>query len=284
MPGRAASGVDAVPAPVFFVAGAVSQYVGAALAVTLFPFLGPPAVAWLRVAASGLVLWLVRGRPPPPPRGIRRRLVAAFGVSLAVMNLCFYLAVARLPLGNAVAIEFLGPVAVAVAGARSRRNVAGLVLAVSGVLLLAEVQWAADPLGVVLALGAATCWAGYILLGSRVAAGGATAAERLDGLAWALLAGAVVLTPVGVLGVASGAPTALRVLAGAAVGLLSNLIPYGLDQVVLPRLSPARFALLLALLPATAALVGAVALAQVPTPVEAAGIGLVVLAVAVRAR
>lgn len=275
---------DRVPASLFFVAGALSQYGGAALAVVLFPHLGPLAVAWLRVATAGVVLWLVRGRPRLGAWAPRRRgAVAAFGVTLAAMNLAFYLAVERLPLGNAVAIEFLGPIAVATWGARRARNVVALLLAVGGVALLAELQWSASPAGVLFALASAALWAGYILLGARVARGASGTADGLDGLAWALLIGAAAITPAGVAGLALGEPTAARLLGSAAVGLLSNLVPYGLDQVVLARLGPGEFALLLALLPATAAGVGALALGQWPAPAELAGIALVVAAVAVRA-
>ncbi len=266
-------------------AGAVSQYVGAALAVTLFPFLGPAAVAWIRVGSSGLFLWALRGRPRWRAWARARQLaIVTFGLTLAAMNLCFYLAVDRLPLGNAVAIEFLGPIVVAVLGARTARNAGALVLAVAGVALVAEVQWAASPVGVGLALSAAVLWAGYIVLGGRVARGGTGTADGLDALAWAMLLGSLGLAPLGVAGLVNGRPDAVRLVACAAVGLLSNVVPYGLDQVVLTRLAPSQFALLLALLPVTAAGVGAVVLHQVPGLAEVAGMALVVLAVAVRQR
>ena len=270
-----------VPAPAFFVAGAVSQYVGAALAVVLFDRLAPAGVAWLRVTFSGLLLaaWC-----RPRPRGWTARhwrAVAAFGATLAAMNLCFYLAVDRLPLGTAVAIEFSGPVAVAAIGARSRRHFVALGLAAAGVLLMADVQWQASPGGVLLALAAAALWAGYIVLGRRVASEVVGGAGGLAGLTWSMLLGGLVIAPFGLPAVVGGAAT-LAVLVGcAAVGVLSNVIPYGLDQLVLARLSTRQFALLLSLLPATATIVGAVLLGQVPRPAEAAGIGLVVAAVIV---
>ncbi|MPY92447.1 MAG: EamA family transporter [Acidimicrobiia bacterium] len=279
------AGLGAVPAPAFFVAGAVSQYVGAALAVVLFPYLGPLAVAWLRVGTSGALLWLLRGTPRRAAWDRpRRRAIAAFGVALAAMNLCFYLAVERLPLGNAVAIEFLGPIVVAVVGTRTARNVVALGLAVAGVVLLAEVQWSASPSGVMFALGSAVLWAGYIVLGARVARSGAGPADGLDALAWSMLIGSLAIAPAGLVGIALGEPTPVLVLGCAAVGVLSNVVPYGLDQVILHRLRPEQFALLLALLPATAAVVGAVALRQVPSVLESVGIGLVAAAVAARER
>lgn len=273
--------LDRVPAPALFVVGAVSQYAGAAVAVLLFSAVPAEGVAWSRVLAAALFLCAWR-RPWRDGWAVLRpgrlRLVVAFGTVLAAMNICFYLAIARLPLGTAVAIEFLGPIAVAAAGSRSRRQLLALGLAVSGVGLLAEVSFAGSPSGVALALAAAALWAAYIVLGHRVAGAG----DGLDGLAVGMLAGALILAPV-------GAPSALPALADpglalrcAGVGLLSSVVPYALDQRVLARTGPGRFALLLCLLPATAALVGAGLLGQTPSAAEAAGIALVVAAVAAR--
>ncbi len=274
-----------IPAPALFVVGAVSQYAGAAAAVLLFAEVPAEGVAWLRVLAAAVVLSAWR-RPWRALRGASRQrlaLIAAFGTVLALMNTAFYLAIDELPLGTAVAIEFLGPVAVAALGTRSRRDVAAFALAVTGVALLADVRLVDGRIGsapgVTFALLAAALWAGYILLGSRVAGGG----TGIDGLAAGLLAGTLVVAPL-------GAPAALPALGDArllgvclAVGVLSSVVPYALDQVVLTRMDAGRFALLLALLPATAAVVGAVVLRQIPSATEATGIGLVVAAVAVRA-
>lgn len=275
MSARVSPRLDAVPAPLFFVAGAISQYVGAALAVVLFERISPVTVAWLRVASSGVVLWAWRRPRWRDWSPAQQREVAAFGVALALMNLCFYLAVDRLPLGTAVAIEFSGPIAVAVVGLRSIRNLVALSLAVVGVVLLADVRGRASPAGVALALGAATLWAAYIVLGRRVAG----AVRGLDGLAWSSVLGAVAIAPLGLAGLHRGQPSPSIVAGCVLVGLLSSVVPYGLDQVVLRRLSAGQFALLLALLPATAAVVGAVGLRQVPRPLEAVGIGAVIAAV-----
>lgn len=271
--------------------GAISQYVGAALAVGLFEQLPVTAVAWLRVASSAALLGLaLRLRPRRRPDAWDPQLwraVVVFGAALAGMNLCFYLAIDRLPLGTAVAIEFLGPIAVAALWARSRRNLVAVGLAATGVVLLADVQWEASSAGVVAALGAAALWAVYILAGGRVAG----RVDGLDGLSRALLVGTVAISPFGVVGLVSGLvasqPTAplVAVLAGCVVvGFLSNVVPYSLDQLVLPRLAPGQFALLLSLLPLTATLLGALLLGQRPTGVELAGIGLVVGALLARAR
>ena len=269
-----------LPAQWLFVLGAISQYVGAALAVLLFASVPAAGVAWLRVVAAAAVL--VAWRRPWHTRwsAARLRLVAAFGLALALMNLCFYLAIDRLPLGTAVAIEFCGPIAVAALGSRTRRDVAALVVAAAGVLALADVHVEGSPGGLALAAAAGVLWAGYIVLGHRVAGDGGIRSQ--DGLALGMAIGAVGLAPV----LATSAVPALvsppLLAACLLVGVASSVVPYALEQVAMRRLPRARFALLLALLPATAAVVGAAILGQVPGPVEAAGIALVVLAASLR--
>jgi inner membrane transporter RhtA len=268
--------LDVVPAPLLFVVSAVSQYLGAAVAVLLFAAVPAAGVAWLRVVAAAGVM--AAWRRPWRAGSRRLGLVVAFGTALASMNLAFYLAIERLPLGTAVAIEFLGPVAVAAVGTRSVRDLLALLLALAGVGLLLEVELSGSPTGVAFALAAAALWAIYIVLGARVAISG----DGLDGLAAGLIAGAVVLAPV-------AGPAALPALADLplllaclAVGVLSSVVPYALDQRILADMGRGRFALLLSLLPATATLTGALVLAQIPSPVEAFGIALVVAAVAIR--
>ncbi|KAA0100099.1 EamA family transporter [Mycolicibacterium sp. P1-18] len=269
--------------PLFFVVGAVSQYVGAAVGVFLFQTTDPAAVAWLRAAAAAVAL--LAWRRPWRTRWTRRSVGAAggFGVVTVAMNVTFFEAIARIPLGTAVAIEFLGPVAVAVVGSRRGRDLVAVLLAVVGVVLVAGVQLGVNLAGVGFALLAAALWAGYILLGKRVADAG----SGLDSLAVGMTVAALVLAaPLLAHQLTSDASVFAdwHVWAlGAAVGVLSTAVPYGLDQVVLRRMGRARFALLLALLPATAAVVGAVALAQRPTIAEVAGIALVMAALVVSA-
>ena len=255
--------------------GAVSQYLGAAMAAALFDELAPSGVALLRVLGAGAMIVLLR-------RSWRRSYelavlgrAAAFGLSLAAMNLCFYLAMDKLPLGNAVAIEFIGPVAVAAVGARTLQSVGALVLAVSGVLVLAGVEAEGTARGVTFALLAGAFWAGYILLGHRVARSPAS----VDGLGLGMLAGAVAISPFGMAAVSGTLDAPLVLVLGVATGLLSNVIPYRIDQAVMRRVDPPRFALLQALLPVTATVVGLAALAQVPSGPEALGIGLVIAAI-----
>lgn len=274
---------ERVPAPVLFVVGGLSMYVGAALAVGLFDVLSPSAVAVLRLlgAAAVLLAWRRPGRAAW--RGPRLVRAVAFGLATALMNLAFYEAIARLPLGTAVAVEFVGPVAVAAVASRRPRDLAAVALAALGVALIADVRWSGSPSGVLWALVAAGMWAAYILLGKRVA----TAGNGLDDMAVGFAVAAVVLSPVLFL----GGPGSLAALADPAVlllavgvGVLSSVVPYVLDQLVLRRVGQARFAVLLALLPATATIVGLVGLAQVPGLLEGLGIAAVVAAVALRSR
>ena len=231
------------------------MYVGAALAVGLFDRLAPSAVAELRLIGAALVLlaWRRPGRAAWAPR--RLVLATVFGLATALMNVAYYEAIARLPLGTAVALEFCGPVLVAALASRRPRDVAAVVLAAAGVLLIADVRWSGSPSGVLWALAAAAMWAAYVLLGKRVARGG----NGIDELAVGFTMAAVLLSPLLLTGGVAGlAPLAEPAVLGIAVGLgvLSSVIPYVLDQVVLRRVGQARFAVLLALLPVTATIVG----------------------------
>lgn len=272
-----------VPAPALFVVGALSMYVGAALAVGLFTRLSPSAVAMLRMIGAAAVLLAWRRPARSAWRGPRFRQAVALGLATALMNVTFYEAIARLPLGTAVAIEFCGPVAVAAVASRGARDLGAVVLAAAGVLLIADVRWSGGPAGVLWALGAAALWATYILLSKRVARSG----NGLDDLAMGFTVAAVALSPLLLLGGPTG-PGALLdpvvLLLGLGVGVLASVVPYVLDQVVLRRLGRARFAVLLALLPATATVVGLVGLGQIPGIQEAVGIAVVILAVALRSR
>ena len=269
-----------LPPQSLFVTGAISQYLGSAFAVLLFASVPAAGVAWLRVvaAAAVLVVW----RRPWQTRwvGARLRLVAAFGIALGLMNLCFYLAIDRLPLGTAVAIEFCGPIAVAALGSRTRRDGAALALATAGVLLLADVHLAGSPGGLALALAAGAFWSVYIVLGHRVARDPGIRPQ--DGLALGMAIGAVGLAPVLVSSAVPALVSPLLLAACLLVGVASSVVPYALEQIAMQRLPRARFALLLALLPATAAIVGAAVLGQVPGVVEAGGIALVVAAASLR--
>jgi inner membrane transporter RhtA len=276
-PGASASLARRVPPQLLFALGAISQYVGSAVAVLIFDVVPAAGVAWLRIAAAAGALAIWR-KPWRNERWTKRRLAlaGAFGVTLALMNLTFYLAIDRLPLGTAVAIEFIGPITVAAIGSRTRRDLGALALATLGVLLLADIHFAGSPAGVALALGAGAFWALYVVLGHRVAADPALRPQ--DGLAAGMIIGALVVAPALVPEAVPAIVDPLLLGLCVLVGLASSVVPYALEQIAMTRLPRARFALLLSLLPATAAVVGAIILQQVPTIVETAGIALVVAA------
>ncbi len=272
---------DVLVPPGLMVVGATSMYLGAAVAVGLFDVIAPAAVAWLRIAGAALVLLLWVRPPRTAWRWGRLRLAACFGLITAGMNIAFYEALAHLPLGTTVALEFLGPIVVAALGSATRRDVAALVLAAVGVVLIADVRWSGTAIGVVLALTAAACWAGYIVLGKRVAARGTGVEDLATGFAVAALLTAPLAWWVAD-AVREGAALPVVLTQGLLLGIASTAVPYALDQVVLRRVGQARFAILLALLPVTASVIGLLALGQVPRPLEAVGIAFVAVAVAVR--
>lgn len=276
---RRVLGTRHIPAPLLFVTGGVSMYLGAAAAVWLFDVVEPSAVAWLRQLGAAIVLLAWRRPGRASWHGKVFWLAALFGVVTGAMNVTFYEAIHRLPLGTAVALEFVGPVLVAAFGSRSVRDLGALSLVVSGVVLIADVQWAASTLGVVFALSAAVLWAGYIVLGKRVASAGL----GVDGLAVGFGVATVLLSPLAI-GTGPVWTSPRLLLLGVGVGVASTVIPYALDQVVLRRMGQASFALLLALLPVTATAIGLVVLGQVPTLPEALGIIAVVLGLTMRTR
>jgi inner membrane transporter RhtA len=244
--------------------------------VLLFARVEPLGVAWLRIASAALIFAAWR-RPLRVWRGLDRRtrlLLAAWAVVLAVMNSCFYLAIDRLPLGTVAAIEFLPVIAVAAFGTRSGRNVVALALAVAGVAVLSDVRLVAAPLGFAFATANAVLFACYIVLGHRVAQ--SSAVRGIDGLALAMLIAAVIALPLGIGQAvpAFGDPVALA--AGVGVGVTSSVIPYVCDQLAMARLTRGAYALMVALLPATATVIGAIVLVQIPTVIEVLGVGLVV--------
>ncbi|MGH3449688.1 MAG: EamA family transporter [Haloechinothrix sp.] len=258
------------------------MYVGAAMAVWLFDDASPAGVAWLRCLGAAVVLLAWRRPGRAAWRGRALMLAGAFGIVTASMNVLFYEAIARLPLGTAVALEFVGPVAVAAIGSRGRRDIAALVMVALGVLLIADVQLSGEPIGVLFALLAAAAWAGYIVLGKRVALAD-TGVSGFDSLAVGFAVATVALCPLALgTGGVWGAPNLL--LLGVGVGVLSTVVPYTLDQFVLRRVGRASFALLLALLPVAATVIGFTVLAQVPSAMEGVGILAVVAGVALRSR
>ena len=272
---------NAAPPELFFILSAVAQYTGAIIAVNLFDEISPATVAWLRVLSASLILLAFSFRQSHA-RWTRRELywVAAFGASTALMNLFFYLAIDRLPLGKGVTIEFIGPITVAALRTRSVRNTVALFFAAVGVVVLGGVELGNEPLGLVFILAASVMWAGYIVMGSRVA----LADRGVSGLALGLLFGGIVITPFAA-GDASAAFSSGKILIGCIlVGLLSNAIGYGIDQSTLRRIPIRRFSVMLALLPVCAAIFGFAFLNQSPSVLDLLGMALVLTGVAVQER
>jgi inner membrane transporter RhtA len=257
----------------------LSLQFGAAVATRLFADIGPAGASALRLglAAVVLVAWV---RPDVRSWSAdHRRSIVALGVALAVMNASFYEAVARLPLGAAITIEFLGPLGLAVVLTRRRRELVWVALALGGVALLGFGQSEVlgdplDPVGVAFALVAGACWAGYIVAGSRLA----TTEPGLDGLAGACVVAAVLVVPYGV----ASAGTALvepSILGwGLVMAVLASVIPYSFELKALERMAKRTFSILVALEPAIGALVGVVLLDQRLGALSAVGVALVVAA------
>lgn len=270
---------DRVPPHAFFVVSALFHYLGPSFAVLLFAHVGVLGVAWLRIASAAAVfaIWRRPWRSVVRGDSRSRMLVVALGTTLALMNSVFYLAIDRMPLATVAAIEFVPTIAIALIGVRSVRNIVALVVAVAGVFLLIGFQWSGDKLGVLLAIANAALFAVYIVIGHAISrAGGASGIDRL-GLA--MLVALVVAMPIGAADVLPVLSRPALILAGIGVGLSSSVIPYVCDQLAMARLPRATFALMLTLLPATATIVGAVVLSQMPTLAEITGILLVAVGV-----
>ena len=234
-------------------AAACSVQGGAAVAKSLFPQLGPPGVVFLRLLFGSAALWAIARPQLRQRRRADLRLIAALGIVLVSMNITFYEALARVPLGIAVTVEFVGPLAVAVLGSRKAVDLLWVVLAGAGVGLLADGGGTAvRPLGIVLAATAGFFWALYILIGVRVgrAFSGAT------GLAPAMALGALLMAPWGILSAGHHLRDAQLVGAAVGVGLLSSALPWSLELEALRRLPPHVFSVVLSLEPALAALAG----------------------------
>jgi inner membrane transporter RhtA len=271
---------DRVPPHAYFVVSAVFHYLGPAFAVLLFARVDVLGVAWLRIASAAAIFAVWRR----PWRGFARldregrRLIVGLGAVFAVMNACFYLSIDRLPLGMVAAIEFIGPIVLALIGARIPRNVLAVAIAGVGVYLLTNVRLSGEPVGVAFAFGNAVLFTVYIVLAHRLAR--RSEMGGIAGLAMSMLFAAVIVTPIGgweVVGVA-GDPVAL--LAGVGVGVTSSVIPYVADQLAMARLPRATYALFVSLLPATATVIGVVVLRQIPSWMDVVGVTLVMIGVA----
>jgi inner membrane transporter RhtA len=273
--------VERTPPHAFFIVSAVFHYLGPAFAVLLFAHIAPLGVAWLRIASAGAVfaVWRKPWRYWRTLAASGRRTVVLLGIVLAAMNSLFYLAIERLPLTTVGAIEFLGPIGLAAAGLRSGRNFVALAFAVAGVYILTDVRIVNEPLGFVFAFANCGLFVLYVMLGHRIARDGGAAG--IDRLGAAMLVALLAAAPVGFHDAMPAFKDPLLLAAAVGVGVSSSVIPYVCDQLAMARLPRATFALLLSLLPATATIIGIVVLRQIPSAMELAGVGLVILGVAV---
>jgi inner membrane transporter RhtA len=264
---------DRVPAPALVLGGIASVQLGAAFATKLFVHLGPAGTVLVRVLFAAVVLCAIWRPSLRRHTASELRLAMLFGLSLAFMNLTFYEALDRIHLGIAVTLEFVGPLAVSLAGSRSRRDVVWALLAAAGVALLGGFG-APDALGAVFALVAGAFWGAYILLNARVGrtfSGGA-------GLAIAMAIGTVPLIPFGIADAGTRLLHPAFLAVGFAVAMLSSVVPYSLELEALRRIRPQVFGVLMSLEPAMAALAGLLVVGQGLSVVDAAAIALVVTA------
>ncbi|PPK64695.1 inner membrane transporter RhtA [Actinokineospora auranticolor] len=265
--------VGAVPPTVQVLIAIVSVQVGAAVAKQLFTAAGAAGAVTLRLGLAAVVFVLL-WRPSLKLNRHALPVILGYGAVLGTMNLCFYLAIERIPLGIAVTVEFLGPLAVALVG--SRRWLDGLwaLLAAAGVVLLSQTGGDADLVGLLFALAAGACWAFYILLGAAL---GSRTTDG-SGLALASVVAAALVVP---FGVADAGTTLLEpsvLVAGLGVALMSSVVPYSLELKALRSLPPRVFGVLMSLEPAVAALAGLVVLGEALRPTQWVAICCVVAA------
>jgi len=263
-------------AALLVLASIVSVQLGAALATTLFDEIGSSGAVFLRAAFGALVLLAVTRGAPLRVREWPHRDVLLLGGAVAAVNLFFYAALDRLPLGITVTLEFVGPLGVAIAGSRQRRDLIWVLLAAAGIVLLSDGSGGegVDALGVALALAAGAFWAAYIVQSDRVGALGPGA----GGATMAALISAVLVAPFGLAQGGSEIFVPAHLAVGAAVGVLSTAIPYVFEIEALRRLPRAVFGVLMSLEPAVAAAIGFLALSQDLAGLEIVAIALVVIA------
>ncbi|MFL5963027.1 MAG: EamA family transporter [Gaiellaceae bacterium] len=272
--------IDRLPPQAYFVGSAIFHYLGPSFAVLLFARVDVLGVAWLRIASAALVFAIWR-RPWRKFATLDRQgrwLIVGLGGVFAVMNVCFYVSIDRLPLATVAAIEFIGPIVLAVIGTRVGRNYAAVAAAVAGVYLLTHVRFVGEPVGVAFAFANALLFTAYIVLAHRVARHAAI--SGVDGLAAAMLFAFVFVSTIGLAEAAHAFTDPVALAAGVGVGVSSSVIPYVFDQLAMAKIPRATYALFVALLPATALVIGVIVLQQIPTAFELAGIALVIVGVA----
>ncbi|HEX2391782.1 MAG TPA: EamA family transporter [Solirubrobacterales bacterium] len=258
------------------VSSIVAVQSGSALATTAFDAIGPLGTVFLRALFGALLLVLLTRGATLRTRAWPHRDVVLLGAAVAGVNLLFFAALDRLPLGITVTLEFVGPLGVALLGSRRRLDLVWALLAAIGIVLLSGNRGGGqvDPLGVALALGAGACWGAYIVQSDRVGA----SHPGIGGAAAAAVISACLTAPFGIAQGGAGLLVPSHLLVGAAVGLLSTAVPYVFEMEALRRLPRATFGVLMSLEPAVAAAIGFIALSQDLSALEIVAIGLVVIA------
>ena len=268
---------------ILFLLSAVALNSGNAIAKAQFDTANPASLAWLRMFGAMVVATAIAG-----PRKLRAkswtreslRAAAVFGLSTGLTSTFFYLAIDRLPLGKGVAIEFIGPITVAAVLTRSRRNAIALVCAIAGVAILSGVEIGDEPLGVLFILLAAASWAVHIVSGAKVARGH----SGIDGLAMAFVFGTIFTIPFGLADADAVVSHLWLIPLGLAVGTLSSVTSYGIDQRILRRVTVRHYSVLLAMLPIVSSLFGYVVFDQTPTGWDLVGGIFIIAGIALQER
>jgi inner membrane transporter RhtA len=278
---RIARASENLPPQLWFGVSAIFHYLGPSFAVLLFPAVGILGVAWMRIASAAWIfsLWSNPWKVWKSLDVRSRWLLVLLGATLAIMNTSFYLALEHLPMSLVAAIEFIGTIGVALYGLRTVRNVIALILAVVGVFILINAKWSSDPLGLAFALLNGALFVAYIILGHKISESGAT--DGVERLGAAMALALIFIMPIGIIQAIKAISNPILVAAGVGVGICSSVIPYVCDQLAMSRLPRASFALLLALLPASATVIAAIVLQQIPSISDISGVAVVMTGVAV---
>jgi inner membrane transporter RhtA len=272
--------ISGLPPHVWFVVSAIFHALGPSFAVLLFPAVGILGMAWLRIASAAIVFMLF-SHPLRLLNSLDReeqKLLVAFGIALAAMNCCFYMALSKLPISVVVAIEFSGTITVALYGLKTARNYVALLLAIAGVLILINAKWSTNAAGLAWAFANGCLFVLYIVLGHRVARLSPDGA--ISRLGAATFVAFLAVSPIGLRQAVQVMQRPVLLLAALGVGVCASVIPYVCDQLAMSRLPRSSFALFLALLPAIATVIGAIILKQIPGPRDIVGLAFVIAGVA----
>lgn len=256
------------------------HYLGPSFAVLLFASVSVNGVAWLRIVSAALIflIWRNPWKTFLKANKESRNLILGLGVIFAVMNYSFYYAIDSLPLGTVAAIEFIGPIILALVAMRTFRNVIALTLTTLGVYFLTDMRLEGTPIGFIWAFINAACFMLYIILAHRLSKSDPNT-KSIDRLGASIVIAGICITPLGIGGAIAAFDQPILILAGIGVGISSSVIPYIFDQLAMARISRATYSLFVALFPATAVIIGIVVLGQVPFWIEVVAVILVIAGV-----